>query len=85
MSDHQHYTGCHLHHFVCAQDRIRELERENRDIWTRLMTYALTEHELMARAASPAFSPCHDHIEPTIVSGGPTWKAHQDDPPSFTP
>lgn len=28
MSDHQHYTGCHLHHFVCAQERIRELERK---------------------------------------------------------
>lgn len=29
--------------------------------------------------------PCHDHIEPPIVSNGPTWASHQDDPPSLTP
>ena len=28
MSDHQHYTDCHLHHFPCALERIRDLERE---------------------------------------------------------
>lgn len=25
---HQHYTGCHLHHFPCALERIRDLEKE---------------------------------------------------------
>lgn len=26
-----------------------------------------------------------DHIEPPIVSGGPTWASRNDEPPSFTP
>lgn len=30
-------------------------------------------------------APCHDHIEPPIVSGGPTWASRNDEPPSFTP
>lgn len=29
--------------------------------------------------------PCHDHIEPPIVSGGPTWAHRPDEPPSLTP
>lgn len=49
---HQHYDGCYLHHFPCALERIRDLEKENRRLIDERIVSALVHHEIRERNAT---------------------------------
>lgn len=97
MGFHDHHETCYLseNHPLCRLHRIHELEVKVQTLETQLQyerTGHLTEVFVYAPTVAPLEViaerlgvPCHDHIEPPIVSGGPTWASHQDDPPSLTP
>lgn len=86
MSDHQHYTGCHLHHFPCALERVRELERENREllIQNAKLHHGSIEPQWMARVRQPAYvgSDILTHeVVLKLHSDGPTHFHANDEPP----
>lgn len=41
---HQHYEGCYLHHFPCALERIRDLERQLAMHQTKVQTGPILTH-----------------------------------------
>lgn len=67
-------------HPACRLLRIRELEREVARLQSDTITFPV-----LPNGAYEFPLPCHDHIEPPIHAKEPTWAAHHDSPPSFTP
>lgn len=74
---HQHYDGCYLHHFACAQERIRDLERE----------LARRTAPTFAGYRPPVFvnEPVIATHSVCIPCGDPYFAHHGDEPPSATP
>lgn len=97
VTDHRHYEGCHLHHFPCALERIRALEKENRRLIDERIVSALVHHEMRAHAAPPVYlgappSVTGNKAEPprivthatVIPCSDPYFTHHGDEPPSST-
>lgn len=84
---HEHYEDCHLHHFPCALERIRDLERQ-----VARLENGVVEPAWMQRVRVGGMVPCGDesqtegaftHTVTLKLHGpGPTWASATDEPPT---
>lgn len=81
MTDHKHYPGCHLHHFPCALERIRDLERELAQYRTPTSAGAIPPTWTVDAVPFRPFA-THDTV---IPCNDPYFTHHGDEPPSATP
>lgn len=84
MSEHQHYEGCHLHHFPCCLAEVRRLTVENAQLrngviepdWmTQVRRGGMVGEETQTGALTHS-------ITLKLHAPGPTWSHHNDEPPT---
>lgn len=93
----KHHTECWRDegHPACRLAEILRLQSELRRYTDGGFRYASANVTWGAPCSDVATDPAdlagatlplaHDHIDPVIHAGAPTWAAHHDSPPSFTP
>lgn len=74
------HPACRLAYIHDLKVRLLALETQLQHERTGHLVEPLKHHTLGSWGV-----PCHDHIEPPILSHGPTWASRNDEPPSFTP